>query len=896
MNTRLGKSFGLAFVVAVGILALMFALGTFNAQKAGAQAADSTTIEPRFAASNMAIAFTISAEATEAITDAQSGQGIVVTLPVGFVVPAAAADITDVDVEVRVDGELMALSEDGDGNIDGLVYDPGNLSITLTLKDTDEDATTSVDTVLAAVDAEVSVLVRESAGIKTPPTVDDYAVTLTLGGADATTATLTVADLSLTPADPEPGEDVIVKVTFHPDSVFDDTVIGNDRSIENHEVIEIDLTDFGLPSSIAPTSVLIQGQNEADNDDGPNISGNPVDAWISGDSVFVEIANPDEDTDNVVDLSEDNPVTITLRQRAGISAPSAAGDYTVKVDMPDRTGNEAVELRPILTIVATLSVDPGDGGSGTEITVSGDAFSDGTASLSTQAWTDDEDGVAVAESKPEFLKSVTIDDGSFSTTIEAGDLESGHENGWNQLSIRDASGGTGTAMFQVTGTMEVSPSTINKGEVLKISLTNWIGAEVASVKISGIPIMVVDEDGKDKDAITYTLDVDDMSGDFYVKVTPENESDTIRLGEKTVALFDADDERLASETITIAAGSLSVTPSTAVSGQEVTVSGSGFSAGDDGTSVTITVDGDEATPKGSAVPTSSGQITVSIDIPAGITDGSKTIAVMDVTGRVGQVDITVPETTVTIEPSSSKRGSTLKVDGSGFPAGENVMLYYGDVSRGSEMTDSTGAFTAAVDVPSTANIGEDTMVKAVFDIYEAEIAHSVPAQSITLSSATAQSGEYISISGNGFPAYVSVKVEFGALDPITTGVNTDGNGDFPATRVLVPGQDPGSILVRVHAGDYTATELLDIVDAPAITTQASADAFADLIAADNLIVVWYFDNDTKDWSFYDPRPSVAAAVDLDMVSSGDNVWIQITADQEFQGEMLTAGWNLVTLD
>ena len=32
MNTRLGKSFGLAFVVAVGILALMFALGTFSAQ------------------------------------------------------------------------------------------------------------------------------------------------------------------------------------------------------------------------------------------------------------------------------------------------------------------------------------------------------------------------------------------------------------------------------------------------------------------------------------------------------------------------------------------------------------------------------------------------------------------------------------------------------------------------------------------------------------------------------------------------------------------------------------------------------------------------------------------------------------------------------------------------
>ena len=61
-------------------------------------------------------------------------------------------------------------------------------------------------------------------------------------------------------------------------------------------------------------------------------------------------------------------------------------------------------------------------------------------------------------------------------------------------------------------------------------------------------------------------------------------------------------------------------------------------------------------------------------------------------------------------------------------------------------------------------------------------------------------------------------------------------------------------------------------------------------------MVWYFDNDTKGWSFYDPRPEVAAAVDLNMVSSGDNVWIQITADQMFQGEMpLTAGWNLHTL-
>ena len=91
-------------------------------------------------------------------------------------------------------------------------------------------------------------------------------------------------------------------------------------------------------------------------------------------------------------------------------------------------------------------------------------------------------------------------------------------------------------------------------------------------------------------------------------------------------------------------------------------------------------------------------------------------------------------------------------------------------------------------------------------------------------------------------------------------------------------------------------EFLEIVATPVSTSMASADAFANLITAGNLTVVWHFDNATKAWSFYDPRPAVAGAVDLNEVSSGNNVWIRVTADQMFQGDMLTAGWNLVTLD
>ncbi len=78
-------------------------------------------------------------------------------------------------------------------------------------------------------------------------------------------------------------------------------------------------------------------------------------------------------------------------------------------------------------------------------------------------------------------------------------------------------------------------------------------------------------------------------------------------------------------------------------------------------------------------------------------------------------------------------------------------------------------------------------------------------------------------------------------------------------------------------------------------TLTSAEAFAGLIAENNLEVVWHFDNTTKAWSFYDPRPEVADVCDLEEVTTGYNIWIQVRANQEFQGQTLTAGWNSITL-
>ena len=42
MNTKAVKSFGLALMLAAGVLAVLLALGTFSPQKAGAQATEIT--------------------------------------------------------------------------------------------------------------------------------------------------------------------------------------------------------------------------------------------------------------------------------------------------------------------------------------------------------------------------------------------------------------------------------------------------------------------------------------------------------------------------------------------------------------------------------------------------------------------------------------------------------------------------------------------------------------------------------------------------------------------------------------------------------------------------------------------------------------------------------------
>ena len=461
--------------------------------------------------------------------------------------------------------------------------------------------------------------------------------------------------------------------------------------------------------------------------------------------------------------------------------------------------------------------------------------------------------------------------------------------------IVDADGGEAAEEFTVTGTTTLGSDSVGKGELLKISIADWIDELPNAVRVGGTSLGIVDEDGN-----TYTVVLDaDNAATFYVKV-----GGSIGLGTKTVVLFDGAN-RLDDASVEITSLDLSVSPSSAVPGQEITVEGTGFTSG--GRLATLTVGGVAQTALSNRNMVneysvlSGGRVVISFKVPGGVTDGSKNIQVTDDDSRIGEVTLTVPEPTITLNPDSSRRGTDVAVSGTGFPANSNINVDYGTDELGiaTGRTDSTGNFTAAFGIPSDAAIGKDATVKASVTAggtdYEAEAIHAVPDKAITVTPEVARSGDTIMIVGTGFPRYADVQVKIGDGVFRATNSRTDGIGDFTVS-VIVPGIDSGTHVLQVDAGGSIATWVMTVPDAAVIITRPSGDVFADLIASNNLTVVWYFDNATKAWSFYDPRPEVAAAVDLTEVTSGDNVWIQVVADQMFQGEMLTGGWNLVTLN
>ncbi|PKB64109.1 MAG: hypothetical protein BZY80_03810 [SAR202 cluster bacterium Io17-Chloro-G2] len=379
---------------------------------------------------------------------------------------------------------------------------------------------------------------------------------------------------------------------------------------------------------------------------------------------------------------------------------------------------------------------------------------------------------------------------------------------------------------------------------------------------------------------------------------------------------------------------LKLSPSTAVANQTVTLTGTNFTSpitpggGGVGGVHQITGAGDslitlaEVALDSSAVEypvdlDSGGNLLVTVVIPisdATIADGSLVMKVTDSFGQSDTATLKIPQRSLTVTPDEGPRGSVVTAKGTGFPASnprtttQSVKLTYDGTSVGTATTDAEGDFETTFNVPLTAGIPSSNTVTAtgVGTTGTAIDGHKVASPKVELTPESAAFGATIAINGTGFPGFsTATTVDIGDLSVLPSPPPRTLADGLLSISVLVPQLDLGVQVVRLTVGGVSAIATFTIVapdptatPVPTATPLPIVDTATGLAPlSDNLVRVWSFDNSTKEWSYYDPRPIFASANTVTQLVRGQIYWIKIdnaqTVTLNGSERTLFVGWNLL---
>jgi hypothetical protein len=458
--------------------------------------------------------------------------------------------------------------------------------------------------------------------------------------------------------------------------------------------------------------------------------------------------------------------------------------------------------------------------------------------------------------------------------------------------------------FLLLPSISATPNGGSPGEVMLVQLADFPpGVGVDKVQLSRRDIcggFAVTASGN---AITCQGSTDG-SGNVNISVVIPNWAEP---GKQELKVFTANagDDSI---TVDISGPIITPTPRSVVANQRVSLVGSGFFAGakigdcDDCGNAAITIGGDQiAWPRingnDDVNVDNGGNWSAAVDLPltsATTAAGKRTIRVTDSKGRTGTVDITIPGREVSITPTIGRVGTEAVIRGSNFPSKNddgdsfNVVIIY-DAGNGKQATvtavpDASGRFETPLRIPTTAGIPSTNTVKVEFDDSNdvkvvTTVTHEVPEGAIRLSADSGSSGSKVTISGEGFKAFVPVQsVKVGNIE-VTPSPNpsTDGQGML-SFNVKIPGLDNGIQTIEVRVSGTTASVGFTVrpsgVSAGDIT--ASAEAIVNL--GENFVRSFNFNNDTKSWTFYSPEaPDDSTQTNF---ITGESYWILIGESQE----------------
>ncbi len=273
--------------------------------------------------------------------------------------------------------------------------------------------------------------------------------------------------------------------------------------------------------------------------------------------------------------------------------------------------------------------------------------------------------------------------------------------------------------------------------------------------------------------------------------------DTLGPGQYKVMAVGATSGRGATAVLTVYAKpalvspKLYANPSTIVPGGRVTLSGSGFTAGEQmwlrlNNSLVLSFNADGSGSFSRSLPINAGPGTYSLTVT-----GASSRRVASTTLHVVQPVIAG----IGLTPKSAHRGSVVRVSGYNFLAREVVLIRFGNTLVQATTTDGSGRFAnAGFTVPGTAAYGNTYVVitgsRSGRSAREAlQITPASPAAAhLKLSSTSLHRGSKVTVSGTGYQAGEIVLIRFrGAVVQAAT---VDSHGDYNKATFQVPVNSP----------------------------------------------------------------------------------------------------------
>ena len=699
-------------------------------------------------------------------------------------------------------------------------------------------------------------------------------------------------------------------------------------------ILDID-SSVGVPTSLAPSAVRIRANDITTNgvaDQNRALDLAPVYRVIPGTDgrkeYKIRIPNMDGVPENpVANISAGATVTLTLLSNSGFTNPTESNVVTFKDDGTTRdsggddfkvsTSKQTAGVSAYISTPLVLFSDDKADNRNKPLTITGRGFKNGTTAV---VYLEE---MVNGEVKETDLISILVgSDDTFEATfnVTVPPFKAGKGNMIKAKDGETPPNRTETAVpFEVEGLMTASPTMAAIGDKIQISLVDWPSytianpVEDATVKIAGIEQEIIGSMAVTNGKATFQIEIGNgvPSGTEELQVDAAGESD--------------------STNVVISGADLTVTPSTVVPNQNVTVVGQGF-----GDRAKINVGGTTDSPDTSSVEfggdpahlgvdsdnfnngegittDSGGNWNASIVIPitgASTTEGTHELDVMDSSGRSGSAEVVIAERKITLDPPTARPGVMVQLTGSGFPASNRrseqtappVSIEYDDDLVATVNPDSSGNIATSFRIPFDASIPSSNTVtvkftytqdNANFDVIE-HYTHEVPGAAISLSASEGKPGDTITVTGEGFAQHASVSsMSIGTIDILPSPKpSTSREGTF-TTSVLIPGIDLGTHSIEVEISDTVASAVFRVVEETTtmipevmMAEEATPDvAFAAVIAEDNLIAVYHFDPATQNeapnygYTVYDARPLFMSGNNLDSIEPGQFYTVQVSEDQ-----------------